>query len=100
MLFCRYFDRAGALRIYKEDKPIYGVRNAEPGSLTGLIDREGFLLGAAVVRQVLPDGLQLLSLWNSPGQVAAVRVGKLRIDPLTGMELHRVGTPFGSEEDK
>jgi hypothetical protein len=52
------------------------------------------------VRQVFPDGLQLVSPWNSPGQVAAVRVGKLRIDPLTGMELHRAGTLLASEEDE
>jgi hypothetical protein len=32
--------------------------------------------------------------------MAAVRVGKLRIDPLTGMELHRAGTLLASEEDE
>ncbi|HOP41431.1 MAG TPA: polynucleotide 5'-hydroxyl-kinase [Geobacteraceae bacterium] len=91
MLFGRYFDESGSLRFYKGSKPIYGLRNAEPGCLAGLIDREGFLLGAAVVREVLPDGLHVVSPWNSSEQVVAVRVGKLRIDPLTGMELHHVG---------
>jgi polynucleotide 5'-hydroxyl-kinase GRC3/NOL9 len=87
VLFSRYFDEAGSLRIYKGRNPVYGLRDAEPGCLTGLIDRDGFLLKAAVVRQVLPDGLQLISPWSSPEQVAVVRVGKLRIDPQTGMEL-------------
>lgn len=90
ILFCRYFDRAGTLRIYKGRHSVYGSRNAEPGCLTGLIDQEGFLLGAAVVSQVFPDGLQMVSPWASPERVAVVRVGRLRIDPLTGMELHHV----------
>jgi polynucleotide 5'-kinase involved in rRNA processing len=76
------------------------LKNAEPGCLAGLIDREGFLLAAAVVRRILPDGLELVSPWSSPEQVAAVRVGKLRIDPVTGMELHRVGNFLGSEDEK
>lgn len=100
ILFGRFFDGAGTLRIYKRQKPVYGLKNAEPGCLSGLIDREGFLLAAAVVRRNLPDGLELVSPWSSPEQVAAVRVGKLRIDPLTGTELHRVARFFGSEVEE
>lgn len=98
-LYGRFFDGAGTLRIHKGQKPVYGLKTAEPGCLAGLIDREGFLLSAAVVRRILPDGLELVSPWSSPEQVAAVRVGKLRIDPLTGMELHRVAYSFCSEVD-
>lgn len=100
ILFGRVFDGAGTLRIYKRQKPVYGLKHAEPGCLAGLIDRGGFLLGAAVVRHILPDGLELVSPWNSPEQVAVVRVGKLRIDPLTGTELHRVVRFFGSEVEE
>jgi polynucleotide 5'-hydroxyl-kinase GRC3/NOL9 len=99
-LFCRFFDGAGTLRVYKRQKPIYGLKNAEPGCLAGLIDREGFLLAAAVVRQIFPDGLELVSPSSSPEQVAVVRVGKLRIDPETGMELHRAGNFFGREDEE
>jgi polynucleotide 5'-hydroxyl-kinase GRC3/NOL9 len=99
-LFGRFFDGAGTLRVYKRQKPIYGLKNAEPGCLAGLIDREGFLLAAAVVSRILPDGLELVSPWSSPEQVAAARVGKLRIDPVTGIELHRVGNFFEREDEE
>jgi polynucleotide 5'-kinase involved in rRNA processing len=63
------------------------LKHTGPGCLAGLVDREGFLLAAAVVRKVLPDGMELVSPCRSLDQVAAVRVGRLRIDPLTGTEL-------------
>ncbi|GLI33916.1 Clp1/GlmU family protein [Desulforhabdus amnigena] len=101
ILFRRFFDGAGTLRIYKGQKPVYGLKNAEPGCLAGLIDREGFLVGAGVVSQVLSNGLELVSPIRSPEQVALVRLGKLRIDPLTGTELQRVTTPlFGKEVEE
>ncbi len=87
ILFGRYFDGAGTFRIYKGQKPIYGLKEAEPGRLAGLIDREGFLQAAAVVRKILPDGLEVVSPWGSPEQVAVVRIGKLRIDPQNGTQL-------------
>jgi polynucleotide 5'-hydroxyl-kinase GRC3/NOL9 len=99
-LFGRFFDGAGTLRIYKGQKPVYGLKTAESGCLAGLIDREGFLLAPAVVRRILPDRLEVVSRWSSPDQVAVVRVGKLRIDPLTGTELHRVGNYFGPEDEE
>jgi polynucleotide 5'-kinase involved in rRNA processing len=52
-----------------------------------LIAHEGFLLGVGVVRQIRSDGIELVSPCNSTEQVAAVRLGKLRIEPLTGSEL-------------
>jgi polynucleotide 5'-hydroxyl-kinase GRC3/NOL9 len=82
-LFRHYFGGAEPLRIDKGQKPVYGLRNAEPGCLAGLIDREGFLLGAAVVMRIMPHGLDLLSPCRSLEQTAAVRLGKLRLDPLT-----------------
>jgi polynucleotide 5'-kinase involved in rRNA processing len=49
-----------------------------------LIAHEGFLLCVGVVRQIRSDGIELVSPCNSTEQVAAVRLGKLRIEPLTG----------------
>jgi polynucleotide 5'-hydroxyl-kinase GRC3/NOL9 len=101
LLFRRYFAGAGLLHIDKRQKPVYGLRNAEPGCLAGLIDREGFLLGAGVVKRIMADGLELLSPCTSSGQAAVVRLGKLRIDPFTGAERHRAGDlPFSSEDDE
>jgi polynucleotide 5'-hydroxyl-kinase GRC3/NOL9 len=99
-LFRRYFDRAGLLRIEKGQKPVYGLRNAEPGCLAGLIDRDGLLIGAGVVKRIAANELELLSPCPSTGQVAVVRIGKLRIDPLTGAELHRVADLLFSPEDE
>jgi polynucleotide 5'-hydroxyl-kinase GRC3/NOL9 len=99
ILFRRFFDGAGLLRIEKGQKPIYGLRNAEPGRLAGLIDREGFLVGAGVVKRIAANGLELLSPCPSTGHVAVVRIGKLRIDPLTGAELQRTQAPPFSNED-
>lgn len=97
----RFFDGAGTFRIDKGQKPVYGLKDAEPGCLAGLIDREGLLLGAGVVRRILPDGLELVSPFRFLEQVAVVRVGRLRIDPLTGTELPRVATSFsGCEIEK
>ncbi len=99
-LFASYFKGAVTLRIFKGQKPVYGLKNAEPGCLAGLIGQDGFLLSAAVVRRILPDGLELFTPLSLLEQVAAVRVGKLRIDPTTGMELHRaVGYSVGEVED-
>jgi polynucleotide 5'-hydroxyl-kinase GRC3/NOL9 len=89
ILLRRFFDGAATLCIYKGQTPIYGLKHIELGCLAGLINREGFLLSAAVVRKIMPDMMELLSPCSSVDQVAAVRVGKLRIDPLTGMELGR-----------
>jgi polynucleotide 5'-hydroxyl-kinase GRC3/NOL9 len=86
-LFRQFFDGAGTFRIHKGQKPVYGLKHTGPGCLAGLVDREGFLLAAAVVGKVLPDGMELVSPCRSLDQVAAVRVGRLRIDPLTGTEL-------------
>ncbi len=88
ILFHHSFDGARTLRICKEQKPIYGLKSAELGCLAGLIDREGLLLAVGVVRQIMSDGIELVSLCRSPEEVAAVRIGKLHIDPLTGKELH------------
>ncbi len=101
ILMGRFFEGAGTLRIYKRQIPVYGLKNAEPGCLAGLIDREGLLLGAAVVREILCDGLELVSPCRSLEQVAVIRLGTLRIDPLTGTELHRtVNSVFGSEAEE
>jgi polynucleotide 5'-hydroxyl-kinase GRC3/NOL9 len=101
ILFRRFFDGAGTLRIHKGKKTVYGLKNAELGCLAGLIDREGFLLGAGVVRRILSNCLELVSAIRSPEQVAVVRLGRLRIDPLTGMELQRVTNPvFGREVEE
>jgi polynucleotide 5'-hydroxyl-kinase GRC3/NOL9 len=91
-LFERFFAGAGTLCICKRQKAVYGLNNAQPGCLAGLNDREGFLLSAAVVTRIMPDGLELLSPWRRPDLVSAVRVGKLRIDPLTGAELRSYET--------
>jgi len=96
-LFASYFNGAGTLRVYKGQKPVYGLKNAEPGCLAGLIGLEGFLLSVAVVRRILPDGLELVTPWGFPEHVAVVRVGKQRIDPVTGMELHRSPGSFTDE---
>lgn len=100
ILFRRYFDGAGLLRIDKGQQPVYGLRNAQPGRLAGLIDRNGFLLGAGVVQRILADGLELLSPCGTAGQVAVVRLGRLRIDPVTGAELHRAADFLFSSEDE
>lgn len=99
-LFRRFFDKAGLLRIEKGQKPVYGLRNAEPGCLAGLIDRDGFLIGAGVVKRIAANELELLSPCPSTGQVTVVRIGKLRIDPLTGAELHRDADLLFSTEDE
>jgi polynucleotide 5'-hydroxyl-kinase GRC3/NOL9 len=99
-LFRRYFSEAGLLRIDKEQKAIYGLGNAEPGCLAGLIDREGFLLGAGVVKRIAADGLELLSTCPSTEQAAVVRVGKLRVDPRTGAERQRHKDFSISSEDE
>ena len=87
-LFRRFFARAKPLRISKGQKPIYGLNDAEPGCLAGLIDREGLLLGAGVVMQIWPDRLDLLSPCSLSEQVTLVRLGKLCIDPFSGAERH------------
>lgn len=93
LLFQSFFEKAQLLHIGKGQRPIYGWQNAAPGCLAGLIDRQGLLLGTGVVSRILADGLELLSPCRSPEQLAVVRLGRLRIDPLTGRELHRITNP-------
>lgn len=87
-LLRHYFAGAKTLRIAK-GFPIYGLQNAEAGCLAGLIDREGLLHGAGVVKQIFSDRLELLSRCRSLEQVALVRLGRLYIDPWSGVELQR-----------
>ena len=88
-----FFEKTRLLRIGKEQTPIYGWQNAAPGCLAGLIDRQGLLLGAGVVRRILSNSLELLSPHDFSEQLAIVRLGRLRIDHLTGRELPRNTAP-------
>lgn len=99
LLFRAFFEKTQLLRIGKGQKPIYGWQNAAAGCLAGLLDRQGLLLGVAVVRRIQADGLVLFSPCRSPEQeqLAAVRLGRLRIDPLTGRELHRITNRIAKE---
>lgn len=98
LLFRSFFAKTELLRIGKGQRPIYGWQNAAPGCLAGLLDRQGLLLGVGVVTRIQADGLELFSPCRPAEQLAAVRLGRLRIDPLTGSELHRITNRFPEVE--
>jgi hypothetical protein len=51
-------------------------------------------------RQMFSDGIELVNPSSSPEQVAVIRLERLRIDPLTGKELHHAINPvFESEAE-
>jgi len=86
-LFARYFEGAAPFSVSLRQLAIYGWDQAQPGSLAGLIDGEGLLLRAALVRGRTDESLELLGPIPSLAGAAALRIGRLRLDPRTGEEL-------------
>jgi polynucleotide 5'-hydroxyl-kinase GRC3/NOL9 len=59
-----------------------------PGTVVGLLDRQGFCLGLGLLEEIRPDRLPVFTSWRDPEAVSWVQIGKVRLTPW-GEELSR-----------
>ena len=66
--------------------PVYGRKKAAPHRLLACLDRDGFALALGLLLDHAGGRMEILTpLANAVG-VAALRLGDLRLDPVTGEE--------------
>ena len=59
-----------------------------PGTVVGLLDRQGFCLGLGLLDEMWPERLPVFTSWRDPEAVRWVQIGKVRLTPW-GEELSR-----------
>ncbi|MFW6216206.1 MAG: Clp1/GlmU family protein [Desulfohalobiaceae bacterium] len=85
--FKDYFQKASSFCLRVADLPVHDLHLARRLSLVGLMDQEGFCLGLGVILEKLGPEIRICTPLKNLGQVAALRVGTIRVDPGTGLEL-------------
>jgi polynucleotide 5'-hydroxyl-kinase GRC3/NOL9 len=81
------FAGAGELKIPVTGMPVYAAEAAGPGSLLGFLDARGLCLGTGAFLGERSGEWTVLSTVRDLRGLASIRVGKVRIDPQTGVEI-------------
>jgi len=87
--FRRYFANAGLLYVQLNRLPVVGLGGTAWGRLLAFQDEVGFVLGLGMVQDLDP-GHRTLSVrtpLSSLDGVASLRMGDLRLDPVSGQQL-------------
>lgn len=85
--FQEYFKDAREVNFYIPDLPVYDLHLARRLSLMGLLDEQGFCLALGSVLDKTDRQIKIATPWKDQDGVAGLRVGRIRIDPSTGIEL-------------
>jgi polynucleotide 5'-hydroxyl-kinase GRC3/NOL9 len=84
------------LKVQTTGLPVYAAETAVPGSLLGFLDARGLCRGTGVLMGAQSGEWTVLSTVPDPRGIASIRVGKVRIDPQTGIELGSRSVPLSS----
>ncbi|MGM0425232.1 MAG: Clp1/GlmU family protein [Thermodesulfobacteriota bacterium] len=85
--FQEYFKGATRHNLLVSAWPVHDLHLARRLSLVGLLDQEGFCVGLGVILEKSGQEIRICTALDSLAQVAALRVGTIRVDPGTGLEL-------------
>ena len=85
--FRDYFSQAVTCTLGISDLPVYDLPLARRYSLAGLLDRFGFCLALGIILEQDRDILKILAPLPDLTGVEALRIGQLRMDPATGLEI-------------
>lgn len=85
--FQRYFRSAIQHRIQHDALPFYGQTPPAAMSLMAFQDKMGFALALGVVLSVSSESMEISTPLSDLSNVAGLRFGAVRLDPLTGSEM-------------
>jgi polynucleotide 5'-hydroxyl-kinase GRC3/NOL9 len=87
-VFYHYFRSVTKQTIRYSTLPVYGSKHSNKFSLTAFQDGEGFCLGLGVVLTFAEDIMEILTPLSDLSKVESLRIGSLRVDPATGIEIY------------
>lgn len=87
LLFRHYFRSAIKQAVRYTGLAVYGLERADRRSLVAFQDGEGFALALGVVLSIRREVLEVLTPLSDMTKVASLRLGALRINPVTGEEV-------------
>ena len=85
--FHRYFQSAIQHPIQHDALPVFGQTRPAKMSLMAFQDKMGFALALGVVLSISAESMEILTPLPDLSNVAGLRFGALRLDPLTGNEI-------------
>lgn len=85
--FHTYFGQARTWTISLDSIPVFGLPKAKQFQLAGLIDDSGLLVSLCIVTRVGASVLEILAPEHDPEQVRSLRIGSMRVEPESGMEM-------------
>lgn len=85
--FQRYFQSAFQHQIQHDALPVFGQTRPATMSLMAFLDKMGFALALGVVLSLSAKRMEIITPLSDLSNVAGLRFGALRLDPLTGNEI-------------
>jgi polynucleotide 5'-hydroxyl-kinase GRC3/NOL9 len=85
--FHTYFSQARTWTITLNSIPVFGLQKAKQYQLAGLLDGSGLLVSLCIVMRTAASVLEILAPEHDQGKVRAVRIGNMRVEPESGMEV-------------
>ena len=86
--FRHYFASVKKQNIRYSAFPVFDLRHCDPFSLAAFQDEEGFCLALGVVVHFSEESMEILTPLSDLSRVNSLRLGSLRVDPATGIEIY------------